>query len=404
MKRILGTYALLFVVVLILAWCATAHCQVSPFAGVGSVQWFDNNGKPLTAGVLYVFQAGTSTFVPVYTDSTGATQLPNPVPFGAGARSTIWLTSGTFVKLILCLQNDGPACAGSDVLSSVDQVPIGSSGGGGGGSPFTGTFISASATPATTGILRLASGDSICWRNAAGSSNLCISKDPNDLLTWAGGVLKLAEVAAPGCVVGFDLLWADSSHHALWTCGNGNAAVQVAYSGFDINQSSNVISWHFGSTATPLSSTAPNTGQNLYWNGTNIAGNPNVVTSVDRTALSANIGLTTLVTPSANGFFLVQCYTVVTRAATTSSTLPQCNLNWNDADSGVGVSSFITGTNSANTVGFTQGGANFISGVPGYISIYAQSGQPIQYWTNGYLTSGATTMQYAIHIRIEGPF
>lgn len=160
------------------------YCQtVSPFQGLGTVQFFDNNGEPLTAGVLYSFAAGTTTQQPTYTDSTGITPNPNPIPFGSGARVNIWLTSSLFYKFQLCRQNDGAFCAPSDVLFSVDNVP-GLPGGSTGGSPFTGTFISGTTNPATTGILRLATADTICWRNAAGTSNVCLSKTSNDVLSW----------------------------------------------------------------------------------------------------------------------------------------------------------------------------------------------------------------------------
>jgi hypothetical protein len=200
---------------------------VAPLGGVGSLQFYDNNGNLLTNGVVYIYAAGTTTQVPVYTSATGTTQQPNPVTFGVGARAQIWLAVGSFVKIVLCLQNDGPFCAASDVLFSADQVPIGSSSSGGGGSTFTGTFISGSGNPATTGILRLASGDQICWRNNANSTNLCISKDTNDLLSWAGGSLKFPQVTAPTPVPGFDLLWADSGVNRWRMSNNGGVAQYV---------------------------------------------------------------------------------------------------------------------------------------------------------------------------------
>lgn len=252
--------------------CASiAHGQISPFQGLGNAQFFDNNGKPLTAGVLYSFQAGTSTQQATFTDATGTVLNPNPIPFGSGARVGIWLNSGAFYKFVLCLQNDGAFCAPGDVLFSVDQVP-GSGGGSSTGSPFIGTFISGSASPASTGILRLATGDSICWRNTANSANLCISKDSNDLLTWAGGSVKLPEVTQPTGVANFDILWGDNGAHRLKMLNNAGTAAQVVASGQDINTSDFVTQLHFGSTATPISSTPPTTNQFLQWSGTNIAG------------------------------------------------------------------------------------------------------------------------------------
>jgi hypothetical protein len=246
-----------------------AHAQVvAPFQGLGNVQFFDNNGKPLTSGVLYSFQAGTSTQQATYTDYTGLFPNPNPIPFGSGARISIWLLSGAYYKFVLCSQNDGAFCAPADVLFSVDQVP-GSGASGSSGSPFIGTFISGSANPSTAGILRLASGDSICWRNVANTGNLCISKDTNDLLSWAGGSLKFPEVSAPTGVANFDLLWADSAAHRWKMANNGGGALQLVAAGVDINTSDQVTQLHFGSTAAPLTGSLT-TNYFVQWNGSQL--------------------------------------------------------------------------------------------------------------------------------------
>lgn len=241
---------------------------VAPISGLGNVQFFDNNGAVLTNGVLYSFQAGTSTQQATFTDSSGTTQNPNPIPFGSGARVQIWLSIGSFYKFVLCSQNDGVACAAGDILFTVDQVPGGSTSSGGSSSS---PFISGTANPATSGILRLASGDTVCWRNASGSTNLCFSKDANDALSWPTA-LKLPEISAPSCSAGFDYLWADSTAHALKECANGASPVQLVGVGGDINGASSIIGLHFGATQTLLSGTAPTTNQLLQWNGSAIVG------------------------------------------------------------------------------------------------------------------------------------
>ena len=115
-----------------------SHAQCAPFMGVGNVQFLDNTAKPLTAGVVYFYQAGTSTQQATFTSSTCGTVNTNPLSLGVGGRAQIWLTSSSLYKVVLCAQNDGPACSAGDVLFSVDQVPGGASSGGGGGSgsPF----------------------------------------------------------------------------------------------------------------------------------------------------------------------------------------------------------------------------------------------------------------------------
>lgn len=250
-----------------------SHAQCSPFMGVANVQFLDNTAKPLQSGVLYVFQAGTSTQQATFTSSSCGTENTNPITFGVGARASIWLTTSALYKFVLCAQNDGPACSAGDVLFSVDQVPGGSSGGGSSGSPFVGVFISGSSNPATSGAIRLSSGDLACFRNAANSGNLCIAKDSNDLLTWQGGSFKLPENNTPTAITGFDILEADANAHRFFQCSNGVVCTQIVNAGVDINTSDQVTQLHFGSTATPLNPiTPPTTGQYLQFDGTNISG------------------------------------------------------------------------------------------------------------------------------------
>lgn len=172
MKRVAILLLFLF------ATAAPAFSQCSPFMGIGNVQFTANDGTPLINGSLYTFVAGSSTQASTYSDSQCTQLNVNPLTFGNGARATIWVSTSGFFKYVLCSSStDGPFCAAGDVLFSVDNVPGGASSSGGGSSPFTGIFISSTASPATSGTLRLASGDPICWRNAAGSTNLCIKKD-----------------------------------------------------------------------------------------------------------------------------------------------------------------------------------------------------------------------------------
>lgn len=373
---------------------------VSPFMGVGNVQEFDNNGEALLTGVLYTYQAGTTTQQATYTDSTGTIQNPDPIPFGSGGRAAIWLTSGATYKFVLCTQNDGPTCAAGDILFSVDQVPGSSSSGSSSGSPFTGTFISGSANPATTGILRLASGDSACWRNTAGSANLCWSKDGNDVLSWSGGSVKFPLSGVPGTLLGFDILWADSTSNRWMMENNGGVAAQIVGSGVDINTSDQVTQLHFGLTGLPLSTTAPLTNQYLQWNGTNVIGTNGPV-DVDLTAQNSSCATQTFITPAANGFYRFEAILEITQAATTSSQTPALSLNYTTADSSTARSNVLTGQTTGNAVGTTLG---VIVNTITPSSIYAKSGVPITMSCSGYTSSGATQMQYSVHARLTGPF
>ena len=66
-------------------------------------QFFDNNGAPLNAGKIYTYQAGSSTPLVTYADSSGLTANANPIILGTSGRPSndIWLTEGYFYKFIL---------------------------------------------------------------------------------------------------------------------------------------------------------------------------------------------------------------------------------------------------------------------------------------------------------------
>lgn len=62
---------------------------------------FDTNGKPLAAGKLYTYTAGTSTPVATYSDVALATPNANPIILDSAGRCTIFLTPGVSYKFVL---------------------------------------------------------------------------------------------------------------------------------------------------------------------------------------------------------------------------------------------------------------------------------------------------------------
>ena len=120
-----------------------------------------------------------------------------------------------------------------------------------------------------------------------------------------------------------------------------------------------------------------------------------VYASFNAVTQAANIGATTIyaVPGGAAGLYRVSAYAVVTQAATTSSTLPNIGVLWTDNDSNVALSAnTLTPTNTANAPGAFG---------PGDIVISAKGGTNIQFQTSNYASSGATAMQYAVHLRVE---
>ena len=118
------------------------------------------------------------------------------------------------------------------------------------------------------------------------------------------------------------------------------------------------------------------------------------VATSNLTAQTANSGAQVLTSSALAGLYRVSCYTVLTTAGTTSSTLPQCAFQFTDADTGVQSAYLqITGNLSSNIVGTTQ--------TQGFYTFNAKAGTTIQYATLNYASSGATPMAYAIHVRLE---
>jgi hypothetical protein len=63
-------------------------------------QFFDNNGKPLAGGLLYVYDAGTNSLSPIYADVTLTTPLTNPVVLDAAGRAQVYLDAASY-KFVL---------------------------------------------------------------------------------------------------------------------------------------------------------------------------------------------------------------------------------------------------------------------------------------------------------------
>jgi len=90
---------------------------LAAFSGAGA-QFFYASGKPLTAGTLSIYYAGTSSPATTYTDGTGAITNANPVVLDGAGRTTteIWLGSGSSYKFVL------KDAAGS-TIGTYDNIP-----------------------------------------------------------------------------------------------------------------------------------------------------------------------------------------------------------------------------------------------------------------------------------------
>jgi len=68
-----------------------------------SEQFFDNNGVPLSGGLLYTYQAGSSTPLATYTDINATVANANPIVLNSSGRldNEVWLTYGYYYKFVL---------------------------------------------------------------------------------------------------------------------------------------------------------------------------------------------------------------------------------------------------------------------------------------------------------------
>lgn len=117
-----------------------------------------------------------------------------------------------------------------------------------------------------------------------------------------------------------------------------------------------------------------------------------VASNVDLTAQAANVASTPILTPGANQMYRISALILVSQAATTSSTLPSIVISWTDFDSNTAQSFTLTPTNTGNNLTTFQ---------QALMVLKAKSGVAINVSTAGYASTGATPMQFALHLRIE---
>jgi hypothetical protein len=66
-------------------------------------QFFDNSGAPLSGGLIYTYQAGSTTPLTTYTDVNGLIPNTNPIILDSAARSPneIWMQTGYTYKFLI---------------------------------------------------------------------------------------------------------------------------------------------------------------------------------------------------------------------------------------------------------------------------------------------------------------
>jgi microcystin-dependent protein len=79
-----------------------ASVLLSPVGNSG-IPFFDNNGVPLNAGLVYTYQAGSSTLLTTYTTVNGTVANPNPIVLNASGQmpNEVWLQTGYSYKFVI---------------------------------------------------------------------------------------------------------------------------------------------------------------------------------------------------------------------------------------------------------------------------------------------------------------
>lgn len=118
-----------------------------------------------------------------------------------------------------------------------------------------------------------------------------------------------------------------------------------------------------------------------------------VITSVDLLTQTANVSASNILASASAGTYLVTIYLIVSRAASSSSTLPDSRIIYTDNQSGATITVPLTSGLTTNTLStFVQ--ATFIVNAKATTAIQYDIGQ-----VTPYASVGATSMQYAYHAR-----
>jgi hypothetical protein len=143
-----------------------------------------NTGARSTGCTVTVYQTGTLTLATIYADNIG-TPLANP--FTANATSGLWAYYADNGRYDVQFSGGNPTISPSYTLSDYLFLDLATPS----NTLSAAAFISATANPSLTGVLELASGDSICWRNNANSADLCLSKNASDVFTLPGPLTSI---------------------------------------------------------------------------------------------------------------------------------------------------------------------------------------------------------------------
>lgn len=230
-------------------------------------------------------------------------------------------------------------------------------------------YVTRTANPAATGSLRLASADTISWRNNANNADLALSKDTGDNLIWAG-----TSIGSP-----------------IFQHNGGNQAT----TGFVRMIASDTISWRNNANGADIP-LGKNTSDQLTFNSQVV---PSETAVVDLTAQTAPIVATTIFTPLVTGMFRISAYLKITTTGT-SPVLGPVTITYTDGTDSVAQSVIMAQQLQTGVMSVTGNSGNTTTSVlTGALCIFAKVGVAIQYAVA--LTGTVGTAQYEVHLKCE---
>lgn len=105
-------------------------------SAVPKLQFFDNDGNPLVGGKLYTYEAGTTTPLATYTDSTGATPNTNPIILDSRGEANVWLAAQSY-KFVLKTSTDSTIWTVDNVSNAINVSQILANSGTAGAPPYS---------------------------------------------------------------------------------------------------------------------------------------------------------------------------------------------------------------------------------------------------------------------------
>lgn len=405
--------------------------QVAP---VAHQIFLATNGAPLVSGCVTTSISGSNTPQTTYTDSTALTANSNPIILGADGGADIWMTNVAYRFTVVAYDGiPGNKCAAGvqqyvrdginpwNVINLANNFFLASNTSDPSGTAGEMTYRSDipcfrffttfwdcvvrltdtqtltnktltsptinTPTIATANLTGITSVNGVQALNTSGTTLQVGGNAASSVTLFAGN-----DTISPGnvTVTAGTASGAGTGGNVTVTAGNGGNL----HGGFvTITGGNGTANNANGGNVAIVPGTGNGSGtagtialQGIVANYNNVAtvgnGVPAEYGKGDATGQGANVGVTTLyVVPATGaGMYRASCYVIVTTAATTSSTLPSCNLIWTDNDNSNNQSANVTATQSGNTVTTYAQGATIIS---------VKASTSVTWSTAGYATSGA---------------